>query len=187
MKCKYYFRYGESCSLASQCVPQSAGMTCAPAYTGASNVCRCSSTTQYFDSSRELCTALKSYNKVCRDSTECYDAYNGNGYCGFIPGGSESVCRCKYNYYSTTNNYCTASIKVGSNCLGLTQPECEYNSYCSSTNNKCTCGPFKFQDKSGGAKNGYCYYLGFSGDPCDSSQTTIQCFGGTCTAANTCP
>lgn len=78
-------------------------MVCAAAFTGGSSVCRCNSATQYYDSAKEACVSLKTYMMVCRDSSECQDAYpvgfatQALGFCGFVPGGSLSVCQCIYN------------------------------------------------------------------------------------------
>lgn len=127
----------------------SSNMTCSAPYSGAGyTVCRCGST-QYYDPYQEICLSLKTYNQVCRDSTECADAYstNGNtGYCGFIPGGSKSVCTCIYNYYATTGTTCLASITVGSSGCNTAYPnsQCEYNSRCVGTT--CTCGTTRYQN-----------------------------------------
>ena len=119
---------------------------------------------------------------MCRDSTECADAYTNTGYCGFIPGGSKSVCTCIYDYYGVTGGSCQAAKKVGiagNICTtALSQPECEYNSYCNGAPGVCTCGSISYQNS-----NGSCLYKGYRGDPCTSNSA---CWSGTCQGSNLC-
>jgi hypothetical protein len=150
-------------------------MTCSAPYSGAGyTVCGCASN-QYYDQYQEMCQPLKNYLQVCRDSTECADAYTNTGYCGVIPGGSKSVCNCIYNYYgTTTGSTCLASITVGSGTCSTAYPnsQCEYNSVCVGTT--CTCGTIRYPNS-----NGSCLYKGYQGDPCT---TGTGCWSGTCTS-----
>ena len=158
-------------------------MTCSAPYSGAAyTVCRCLST-QYYDPYQEMCVTLKTYKQVCRDSSECADAYNTNnntGYCGIIPGGSKSVCTCIYNYYATTQTTCQPAITIASSASCNTaypNYQCEYNSRCSSASSKCTCGGSRYQNS-----NGSCLYKGYQGDPCTLNS---GCWSGTC-SSNSC-
>lgn len=155
-------------------------MGCNVPYSGAGyKVCRCTSGTQYYDSAQEKCTTLKSYNQVCRDSSECRDAYpigaaiQALGYCGFIPGGSLSVCNCIYNYYSI-GGLCIIKNAINAACTtARAVPQCQYNSYCSG--GTCICGTGKTV-----AASGSCQWLGYQTDTCTSG---TDCWSTTCTAS----
>jgi len=157
-------------------------MSCIAPYTGASyTVCGCLSGSQYYDKYQEACMPLKTYNHVCRDSSECSDAYLNTGYCGYIPGGSKPVCTCIYNYYSIgTGQACQTTALVGAACtIADTWPQCEYNSYCSG--GTCTCGTISYQNQ-----NGSCLYKGYSGDPCTYGETNLQCWSNNCLSTGVC-
>jgi hypothetical protein len=146
-------------------------MTCSAPYSGAGyTVCRCAST-QYYDQYQEICLTLKTYLQVCRDSTECADAYLNTGYCGVIPGGSKSVCTCIYNYYATTGTTCLPAQTVGSYCnSSFPNYQCEYNSQCVSSS--CTCGSIRYPNS-----NRTCLYKAYRNDPCTLS---TGCWSNNC-------
>ena len=148
-------------------------MTCSAPYSGAGyTVCRCASN-QYYDQYQEKCQTLKTYLQVCRDSTECADAYTNTGYCGFIPGGSKPVCNCIYNYYAQNGLSCQTSIVYNFGCnSSFPNYQCEYNLEC--VGSTCTCGSIRYPNS-----NGFCLYKGYQGDLCT---TGSGCWSGTCTS-----
>ena len=177
-------RYGETCVTAASCVPTTASMICAAPFTGASTtVCRCNAATQYYDLYRETCLPLKTFRQVCRDSSECLDAYpvsvgvSATAYCGFIPTGSLPVCVCAPGSRALNTNRCV--VNTGVCIVNANNPQCPNNQYCNA--GACACPANQYLN----ATTDTCDYLKYQGDSCSAGS---ECWSNSCGAftANLC-
>ena len=168
--------YGQSCSSSSQCVPTSAGMTCAYPYVGATNtICMCTSGSKYYDLSTQTCLSLKGLNSTCRDNSECSGASTGSVYCGMYFEGSQLVCQCTDAYYQNfTNLVCVPKLSYNTACISNIQCYGKLNQTCIS--NKCGCAAGLYFSSTGSS----CQSKKYSRDPCT---TGTECWSGTCTSS----
>ena len=166
--------YGQTCTSATQCVPTSAGMTCAYPYVGATNtICMCTSGSKYYDLSTQTCLSLKGLNSTCRDNSECSGASTGSMYCGMYFGGGQKVCQCTDAYYTSALS-CVAKLAYNVACTSNNQCFGYLNQTCVS--NKCGCAAGLYFSSIGSS----CQSKKYSRDPCT---TGTECWSGTCNSS----